>query len=233
MPIPTPKSTNDSASGGAGQTTAILIEDHPLFRDALLQVLNSSQEFVVVGAYGSATALWDSPPKSPPLLVLVDLLLPDGDGVLLVKEFARRFPEARAVILTAYTDEWNLERARNAGVWAFIGKTTEPETILSTLRTVAGGQKVFPRQRSVSPSARGELQNTSRFASPTRIFQLSAREREVARLLAAGCSNQDIAHTLYISHGTVKLHVSSIYEKLQLHERSQAIVYLLEHKNLL
>jgi DNA-binding NarL/FixJ family response regulator len=208
----------------------ILIEDHPLFREALQRVLDATSEFRVVGAYSSAAALRATPPLEVPTLALVDLFLPDADGVHLIKELTRQFAGIRVVVLTAYVEEWNLERARLAGAAAFLSKTVEPERILMTLRAVARGQERLPSRRFVPAADSAE---TEQFVAHTRLFRLSAREREVARLLVAGCSNQEIAQTLYISPGTVKLHVSSIYEKLQVRDRSQAMVYLRAHQSFL
>lgn len=210
--------------------SVLLIEDHPLFREALRRLVESTGEFRVTGSYGSAAELRATPPSGSPTLLILDIFLADGDGLALLKGLAADHEGLRAIVLTAYRDEWNLERARRAGAVAFLDKSADPALILETLRAAARGVARFPRGQTLSAlDSNGNRQP----AGDTRLFQLTAREREVARLLAAGCSNQQIAESLFIAPGTVKLHVSHIYEKLGAKDRSQAIVFLLAHKALL
>lgn len=215
---------------GTSSTPVVILEDHPVFRDALRRLVESTGEFRVIGAYASVAELRAASMSISPTLILLDVLLPDGDGLALLKELAAKHAGLRAVVLTAYRDEWNLERARRAGAVAFLDKSADPMVILETLRAAARGVSRFPRGQTWAATKSSSSQDP---AASTRLFQLSAREREVARLLAAGCTNQQIAATLFIAPGTVKLHVSRIYEKLNVHERSQAIVFLLAHKSLL
>ena len=109
------------------------------------------------------------------------------------------------------------------GATAFLDKTTEPEQILATLRDACRGVGRFPRL--------GAPASEAPTADDAGIFLLSAREREVASLLALGCSNSQIAETLFITPGTVRVHVSKIYEKLNVHSRSQAVVLLLANRH--
>jgi DNA-binding NarL/FixJ family response regulator len=216
--------------GGTSSTPVVILEDHPVFRDALRRLVESTGEFRVSGSYATVAELRDASMPVSPSLILLDVLLPDGDGLALIKELAAKHPGLRAVVLTAYRDEWNLERARRAGAVAFLDKSADPILILETLRAAARGESRFPRGQTWAATDSSGSQDS---AASTRLFQLSAREREVARLLAAGCSNQQIAATLFIAPGTAKLHVSRVYEKLGVRERSQAIVFLLAHKALL
>ncbi len=209
----------------------LLVEDHPLFREALRRLVESTGEFRVVGSYGSVAELHAAPPPVSPRLAILDVFLADGDGLAVLKSLTAKHIGLRAIILTAYRDEWNLERARRGGAVAFLDKTADPALIIETLRAAARGLARLPRS---SAFARAEpVPGPGSARVDTRMFQLSVREREVARLLAAGCTNQQIAQTLFIAPGTVKLHVSRIYDKLGLHDRSQAVVFLLAHKALL
>lgn len=203
----------------------LLLEDHPIYRDALRRIVESSDEFRVVAALGTVRELGESAAFEAPALAIVDLFLPDGDGIQCLRELRRRWPGIRSIVLTAYADEWNLERAREAGAAGFLEKTAPPEAVLAALRAGAEGRASFPRSRAAASggSASGD------YAAQTRLHRLSPRERDVARLVAAGCSNAEIASALFITPGTVKLHVSKIYDKLDVRSRSQAIVLLREN----
>jgi DNA-binding NarL/FixJ family response regulator len=209
-------------------SAVLLLEDHPIYRDALRRIVESTEEFRVAAALGTVEELRGWSGAEAPALAIVDLFLPDGDGIQCLRELRRRWAALRAIVLTAYADEWNLERAREAGAAGFLEKTAPPDAVLGALRAAVEGRSTFPRARA----ARSE-QGSGDYAARTRLHRLSPRERDVARLVAAGCSNGQIAETLFISPGTVKIHVSRLYEKLGLHDRSKAVVYLLEHKSLL
>ena len=219
------RSTHEGRLESGRTLRVLLVEDHPLFRGALRQVVESSEEFEVVADYASAAAALADRCEPPPALAIVDIFLEDGDGIALLRDLRRKYPSARSVVLSAYRDPWNVERARRAGATAFLDKTADPSRVLAALRGALRGIESFPLAAPAGLGAEG-----AHATEDSRIFLLSAREREVASLLAAGCSNAEIASALFITPGTVKLHVSKIYEKLDVGSRSEAIVLLLTNK---
>lgn len=219
-----PPTSSQKEADALPRERVLLVEDHPIFRQALRHLVESTGEFEVVADCGTIAAALAQRCNPPPALAVLDLLLEDGDGVTLLRDLRRKYPSARTIILSAYRDSWNVERARRAGAVAFVEKTAAPERVLAVLRGALRGLQSFPlATREEAPAGAPAV------AEDSRIFLLSAREREVAALLAAGCSNAEIANVLFIAQGTVKLHVSKIYDKLGVRSRSQAIVFLREN----
>jgi DNA-binding NarL/FixJ family response regulator len=192
-----------------------LVDDHEMVARGLAAVLESEDDLHVVGTAASADECLRSVPDSAPDVVVMDLRLGDADGIDATRTLRALLPETSVVILTAYPDQRVMARALEAGCCGFVSKTGRPEELIAAVRAAANGSATFPRdavERLVRHDDSGEGAN------------LSARELEVLRLMAAGHSTNDIAEKLSLSVHTTRNHVRNLMSKLGAHSRLDAVV---------
>ena len=194
-----------------GAIRILLADDHAIARNGVAQILREERGFRVVeqardGA--EAVALFA---RSRPDVALIDLRMPKLEGVQVVEQIRERFPDAAIVVLTTYETDTDIERALRAGAKAYLVKDVSPQDLVACIRTVHAGRTW------VSPSVAAKL-----VAGVTNV-RLTARELGVLRQLAAGKSNKEIANALGISDGTVKIHVTHVFSKLDVTSRTEAI----------
>lgn len=194
-----------------------LVDDHRVVSSSLKAYLESFPDLEVVGIASSGEELLAQFDNWRPQIVLQDLFLPGGiDGIETTRRIIERHPSARVIALTASIDEARMTGVLNAGAAGYVRKDAEPEILLAAVRIVAqGGTYIDPSvARSLLASAAPD--------------GLTAREVEVLRQLALGHQNKEIAAELRVSEETVKTHVGHILAKLQVENRSQAIVQALK-----
>jgi NarL family two-component system response regulator LiaR len=160
-----------------------------------------------------------------PDVVLLDLFLPDLDGVVVLQQIRQGSPDVRVVMLTSAPDDAHLVAALRAGATSYLQKTAEIGEVLATVRAAARGESTLP------PGVTTRLLNAMRDEArqPHPVDRLTPRERDVLAVLAGGRSNREIARTLRISEETVKSHLSSVLAKLGVADRTQAAIYALRH----
>jgi len=203
-------------------TKVILVDDHHVFRAGLRAILASEADISVVGEASEARQAYSLLDSAQPDLVVLDLTLPDGDGVAATREIIRREPRARVLILTMQTNELFVSRAMAAGASGFAIKSQGPEEILQAIRAVASGEKYLsPAFADRISSTNGRPVREQCSADP--LEPLSRREREVCDLVLRGLSNQGIADALCISIKTVETHRARINQKLGVHSTGQLI----------
>jgi DNA-binding NarL/FixJ family response regulator len=194
----------------------LVVDDHPVVRQGLVAVLEDQPDFTVVGAAGSAEEGIALAASLSPDAVLLDLELPDINGVEAIPRIALAAPEARVLVFTAYDTEERVLGALRAGAKGYLLKGAAAEEIARAIRTVhGGGSYLEPR---VAATVLAEFRAPQRPPEVT----LSKRELEVLRLVAEGLSNKQIAHSLAIAEPTVKFHLTSIFNKLGVFNRAQA-----------
>lgn len=200
----------------------VLVDDHRVVTASLKAYLESFPEFRVVGIACSGEELLERIGEWKPRIVLQDLLMPGGlDGIETIRRLRERAPEVKVIALTASTDEARMMGAVDAGASGYVRKDAEPEVLLAAVRTVAAGRTY------IDPSVgRWILQA----AGHSQADNLTAREVEVLRRLALGMSNKEIASALSISEETVKSHVGSVFSKLHVENRAQAVVQALKRR---
>jgi two-component system, NarL family, response regulator len=200
-----------------GQKIRIMIvDDHPIMRVGIAAIINGRADMVVTGQAGTgeeAVALFD---QCCPDVTLIDLRLPRMSGVEVIRAIRSRHPEASFVVLTTYEGDEDIYQALEAGARAYLIKGMPHEALVDALRRVHAGGRYLP-----SPVSRA-------LASRMPNSELSLREREVLGLLAHGESNKGIAARLGITEATVKSHVSAILMRLQVADRTQAVVTAIE-----
>jgi two-component system, NarL family, response regulator LiaR len=200
----------------------LICDDQDLVCEGLKAILGTDPGLQVVGVANDGAEALELIPRLNPDLVLMDLKMPGMNGVHATRYIRRKHPEVQVLVLTTYdADEWVFDAIR-AGARGYLLKDTPRERLLSAIREAVAGKT------PVDPDVAGKL--FARVVQPTSVPDaaiaslLSEREREVLGLLGKGLSNADIAARIYLSEGTVRNYVSSIFEKLGVTDRTQAAV---------
>jgi two-component system, NarL family, nitrate/nitrite response regulator NarL len=203
----------------------IIVDDHVLFREGLAAIIRSETDIEIMGQAGSVQEAIELVKTLKPDLVLMDFGLPDGTGADATRAILKEYPQCKIIFLTMSEEDEHLFAAIRSGAKGYLLKNMRPSKLISTLRSVQQGESALSRSmtlRLMEELAR--TKETPRTGDPT----LTRREMEVLRELAAGVSNQEIAQHLFISENTVKYHVHSILEKLNLSDRRDAAIYARE-----
>lgn len=202
----------------------LIADDHPVVRQGLRGFLETYADITVIaeadnGAQAVALAL-----EHVPDVILMDLLMPEMDGVEAIEQIVASSPATRIIVLTSYTEDEYLLPAMRAGAMGYQLKDADPEDLVSAIRAAARGQT------TLHPSVAARLVRGVDHPGEDSLADLSERELDVLRLIARGMSNKEIAKELVISEGTVKSHVSNILSKLHLAHRTQAALYALKRR---
>lgn len=200
--------------------SVILVDDHPLFRQGMIRLLEHNPEVKVVGEFADlkATREWLAQGGSADV-ALLDRTLREEDGLQLVPELKSR--NIKVIMLTIAEEDYEIRDAMKKGVDGYILKTSEPEQILQSIYAVSKGGSMFP-SHVMQKMARGELMQG--------VFdKLSPREQEIVGYVARGLSNRGIGEALGLSENTVRNHLRSILDKLRLDNRVQVATFALEH----
>jgi len=207
-------------SGDSPPWTVLIVDDHHLIRGGLRMAFDRTEDLKVVGEASSvAEALAALDDLSPEVLV-TDVGLPDGDGISLVRRARRSHPELGIVVLTMYTTDKELFAALESGASAFVGKDAPAHEVVAAARHAAVSPSTF-----IGPGLADAIRR--RQQEPARP-KLSARELEVLQLLVNGFAVGQIGRRLFISESTAKTHVATIYKKLDVGNRAQAVVRALQ-----
>jgi DNA-binding NarL/FixJ family response regulator len=195
-----------------------IVDDHRVVARSLKAYLESFEDIEVAGIASNGEEMLERLAEWKPQVVLQDLLMPGGiDGVETTRRILERSPRVRVIALTASTDEARMIGVLRAGAAGYVRKDAEPEILLAAVRAVARGKTY------IDPSVAGRVIQA---AAPHE--ELTPREAEVLRYLAAGRSNKEIAAALEISDETVKSHVANVLAKLEVENRAQAAVQALK-----
>jgi len=197
-----------------------IVEDDSKIRESIKLILNGTQEFSCIAVYEDAeSALYDLPSKNPDV-VLMDINLPQMSGIECVRLLKQKIPEILIIMLTMYQDFLKIFNSLQAGAVGYLLKSSSPIEILQAIKDVSNGGSPMSAQ-----IARKVVQS---FYRPNSDFKttvkLTERETEILDLLSKGYINKEIAELLSISPDTVHNHLRRIYEKLQVHTRTEAVV---------
>ena len=202
--------------------TVLLVDDHEMVRRGVRAFLETQEDISVVAEAGSGEEAVRLAVEHAPDVALMDLIMPGMDGVEATRRLTIRSPRTNVVMLTSYHDDEHVFPAIRAGALSYVLKEVGPEELADAVRKAAAGEAVLhPR---VAARVVRELHGARR-EEPNAFRELSDRELEVLKLIAAGLSNAEISGRLYVSEKTVKSHVSNILGKLHLADRTQAAVY--------
>jgi DNA-binding NarL/FixJ family response regulator len=194
----------------------VVVDDHPIVRQGLVGVLEDESDLEVVGSFGSAREALPQVARLQPDVVLLDLEMPELDGVAAIPALLAARADLAVLVFTAYDTEERVLGAIRAGARGYLLKGASAEEIARAVRLVdAGGSYLEPR---VATRVMAQVQTPHRAS-----LALSAREREVLHLVAEGLPTKQIARSLSITERTVKFHVNSIFHKLGAENRAQAV----------
>jgi len=200
----------------------LIADDHKLFREGLRRVLELDGGFTVVGEAATGEQALSLMRHVTCDLVLMDINMPELNGVEATKRIRAEYPDVAVLVLTIHDDREYLLEVLKAGAAGYLLKDVEPATLMEAMRTVAGGGSI------VAPSLTGKLvQELHRLHHPPVSVtgpELTPREIEVLDLMARGMNNAAIAKTIFISEQTVKNHISNIMRKLDVTDRTQAVI---------
>jgi two-component system, NarL family, response regulator len=206
-----------SPSSPSEVITLMIVDDHPVVREGLAAILKSQKDMKIVAEAGDgeeACKLYD---EFSPDVVLLDLRMPNKDGLGVITELmARNPPKPRIIVMTTYESEEDIRRTLKAGAKGYLAKGTAPQEIRDAVRKVAKGDSLLPASIA------------SKLAESMSHPELSERELQVLQYMANGRSNKEIGQVLYISENTVKAHVKSILAKLDAMGRTEAIAIALK-----
>jgi len=205
----------------------LLVDDHVLMREGLIQLFSLEADIQVVGEASDGFEALGKIALERPDIVLLDIHLPIVDGIAVVRQISHQFPEVATLMLTMYRQNQQIVDAMRSGAKGYLLKSASIQEVTQAIRTVYAGEMVVP------PSLTGAIVNELRRLPDQNeshgqmIAQLSEKEVEIIRYLASGLSNKEIAEQLSYSEKTVKNYLSIIFQKLQLRDRTQVAIYAL------
>jgi two-component system NarL family response regulator len=209
-------STQSTALVGKGPDSGVIrvliADDHPVVCIGLLGILSAQPDMMVVGQARTGTQAVALARKHSPDVILMDLRMPEMSGVEAIAAIRAERPESAVIVLTTYQGDEDIRKAIAAGAQAYLVKGMSHLKLIEAIRSVRAGQQYFPR--SIRNSVPGNLNRSA----------LSPRELDILRLIVKGLNNQEIAEALNITRGTVKWHVNIILRRLDVNDRTQAVV---------
>jgi RNA polymerase sigma factor (sigma-70 family) len=206
----------------------LLVDDDDLMRAGLRAVLSSDDAIEVVGEVGGGRGAIGSVRELRPHVVLMDIRMPDLDGIAATREVLSASPEVKIVILTTFEDDEYIFGALAAGASGFLLKRTRPEDLIAGIHTVARGEALLSPSITRKVIDRATTRSDVDASARAVVDRLTPREREVLELVARGMSNAEIAKELVIEETTVKTHVKRVLAKLRLRDRVQAVIFAYE-----
>ena len=203
----------------------LVVDDDDLMRAGLRAVLSSDETIEVVGEATTGRHAIERVRALRPQVVLMDVRMPDLDGIAATREVLASSPEVKVVILTTFEQDDYVFGAINAGASGFLLKRTRPEELISAVHTVAAGDSLLSPSVTRTVLDRVAKQRVSPSDTDRRLEELTPREREVLELITRGSSNSEIAEALVIEESTVKTHVKRVLMKLGLRDRIHAVIF--------
>jgi DNA-binding NarL/FixJ family response regulator len=206
----------------------LLVDDDDLMRAGLKAVLSSDETIEVVGEAGDGRGAVQKAGTLTPDVVLMDVRMPDLDGISATREVLAVSPAVKVAILTTFEQDDYIFGALSAGASGFLLKRTTPEELIAAIHTIAAGDSLLSPSVTRRVIERMAGQAVADSSARERLDELTAREREVLELIARGLSNSEIATAFVIEPSTVKTHVKRILMKLRLRDRVQAVIFAYE-----
>jgi DNA-binding NarL/FixJ family response regulator len=208
-------------------TRLLIADDDDLMRAGLAELLTADPTIEIVGQAATGRQAVEHTRRLTPDVVLMDVRMPDLDGIAATRELTRTVPDARVLILTTFEQDDYIFGALRAGASGFLLKRTRPEELIAAVHTIAAGDSLLSpsvTRRVIDRMARHPTAELDHAA----VDALTPRERDVLQLIARGLTNREIAHALFVEESTIRTHVKRILMKLRLRDRVHAVIYAYE-----
>jgi two-component system, NarL family, response regulator LiaR len=203
----------------------VFVDDHEMVRIGVSSYLSAQPDIEVVGEADNGKTAIPMVLELRPDIVLMDLVMKEMDGIEATRQIIAKWPDAKIIIVTSFLDDEKVYPALEAGATSYMLKTSKASEIANAVRATYHGQSVL------EPEVTGKMMLKMRQKNDVAPHEeLTSREMEILLLMAEGKSNQDIADDLFIALKTVKTHVSNILSKLQVQDRTQAVIYAFKHE---
>ncbi|WP_121605617.1 response regulator transcription factor [Virgibacillus sp. Bac332] len=201
----------------------LFADDHEMVRIGVTSYLSAQPDIKVIAEADDGEKAVELALELRPDIILMDLVMKDMDGIEATKLIMEQWPNAKIIIVTSFLDDEKVYPALEAGATSYMLKTSKAEEIAKAIRATYQGQTVL------EPEVTGKIMNRMRTPQVELHEQLTEREKEILLLLTQGKTNQEIADELFISLKTVKVHVSNLLGKLEVQDRTQAVIYAFKH----
>ena len=199
--------------------TILFADDHEMVRIGVSAYLSAQPDMKVVAEANDGKEAVEKALSLKPDIILMDLVMKEMDGIEATKLILKEWPEAKIIIVTSFIDDEKVYPALEAGAMSYLLKTSKASKIAEAIRATYKGQSIL------EPEVTGKIMTKMRKKEQNLHEQLTEREMEILLLIAQGKTNQEIADELYIALKTVKVHVSNILSKLEVNDRTQAVIY--------
>lgn len=202
----------------------LLVDDHEMVRIGVSAYLSAQPDIEVIAEADDGKVAIDLALKHKPHIILMDLVMKEMDGIEATKKIMEEWPDAKIIIVTSFLDDEKVYPALEAGATSYILKTSKANEIANAIRSTYNGQSIL------EPEVAGKMMKRMRQKTKQLPHEeLTNREMEILLLIAQGKTNQEIADELFIALKTVKVHVSNILAKLDVQDRTQAVIYAFKH----
>jgi DNA-binding NarL/FixJ family response regulator len=209
------------AADGSKKISVFLLDDHEIVRRGVRELLESEPDIEVVGEAGTASSALARIPALRPQVAVLDVRLPDGDGVTVCREIRSRMPAVACLMLTSFGDDEALFEAIMAGAAGYVLKQIRGTDLVGAIRTVAAGGSLLDPEAASRVMRR--MRDQAARADP--LAGLTAQERRILELIGEGLTNRQIGEQLFLAEKTVKNYVSGLFAKLGMERRTQAAAY--------
>ncbi|HCD18335.1 response regulator transcription factor [Macrococcoides caseolyticum] len=201
----------------------ILVDDHHIVRQGMKFLLSTEASFNVIADFNNGRELLEHLDETQlPDLIIMDLVMPELNGIEATRRIKAKYPDVKVLVLSSFIDEEHVLGVMDAGADGYEMKDSEPKALITTIKQIAAGEQIFhPDVMKVRKSG----MNLAHLRNP-----LSKRELEVLKAMSEGLTNKEIAEKLFVSEKTVKTHVSHIFAKLEVGDRTQASMYGVKYK---
>jgi two-component system, NarL family, response regulator DevR len=213
--------TSASEDGTSQPIKVFLLDDHEIVRRGVRDMLEAEGDIIVIGEAGTASSALARIPALRPDVAVLDVRLPDGDGVTVCREIRSRMPEVACLMLTSFADDDALMDAVLAGAAGYVLKQIRGTDLVGAVRTVAIGQSMLDSRAASQLMAR--LRGQSARQDP--LAALTPQEKRILELIGEGLTNRQIGEQLFLAEKTVKNYISGLFAKLGMERRTQAAAY--------
>jgi DNA-binding NarL/FixJ family response regulator len=210
-------------------TRVLIADDDHLMRAGLVELLTVDPNIVIVGQADTGRTAVEQTIRMAPDVVLMDVRMPDGDGIDATRQLALAAPAVRILILTTFEQDDYVFNALRAGASGFLLKRTRPEDLIAAVHIIAAGDSLLSPSVTRRVIDRMAQQPTPDLSDTKALSTLTPRERDVLAAMARGLSNREIAAALVVEESTVRTHVKRVLMMLQLRDRVQAVIFAYEN----